>query len=139
MTIVEIGVALRSKRLSVRELTESTLQRVTDSQERLNAFITITDVTFTFAMRTDRVATEAALDGIYVIRTNVAAAKLSAADAVRHYKALSQVERAFRSLKTIDLHVRLWDPSSQLRFAKKTAVPPRPDGAANVWPEEDAA
>ena len=68
--------------------------------------VTITDATFTFAIRTDRVATEAALDGIYVIRTNVTAAKLNAADAVRHYKALSQVERAFRSLKTIDLHVR---------------------------------
>ena len=68
--------------------------------------VTITDATFTFAIRTDRVATEAALDGIYVIRTNVAAAKLSAAAAVRHYKALSQVGRAFRSLKTIDLHVR---------------------------------
>ena len=68
--------------------------------------VTITDATFTFAIRTDRVATEAALDGIYVIRTNVTAAKLSAADAVRHYKALSQVERVFRSLKTIDLHVR---------------------------------
>src|SRR5207244_3817671 len=66
----------------------------------------ITARTVTFAIRTARVATEAALDGIYVIRTNVAAAKLSAADAVRHYKALSQVERAFRSLKTIDLHVR---------------------------------
>ena len=35
--------------------------------------------------------------------------------------------------------VRLWDPSTQLRFAKKTAVPARPDGAANSWPEEDAA
>jgi biotin synthase len=39
----------------------------------------------------------------------------------------------------IDLHVRLWDPSKQLRFAKKEAVPPRPDGAANHWPVEDAA
>ncbi|MGH2884406.1 MAG: biotin synthase BioB, partial [Solirubrobacteraceae bacterium] len=40
----------------------------------------------------------------------------------------------------IDLHVRLWDPSTQLRFAKKAAVPPRPDGAANHWPthEEEA-
>jgi aspartyl-tRNA(Asn)/glutamyl-tRNA(Gln) amidotransferase subunit A len=43
VTIVEIGAALRSKRLSVRELTEDTLRRVADSQERLNAFITITD------------------------------------------------------------------------------------------------
>jgi len=39
----------------------------------------------------------------------------------------------------IDLHVRLWDPSTQLRFAKKTTVPPRPDGAENHWPTEDAA
>jgi biotin synthase len=39
----------------------------------------------------------------------------------------------------IDLHVRLWDPSTQLRFAAKKAVPPRPDGADNHWPTEDAA
>src|SRR4051795_3484845 len=40
----------------------------------------------------------------------------------------------------IDLHVRLWDPSTQLRFAKKAVVPPRPDGAGNHWPaEQDAA
>lgn len=68
--------------------------------------VTITEATFTFTLRTDRVAMEAALDGLYVIRTNVAAAQLSAAEAVRHYKALSHVERAFRTLKTIDLRVR---------------------------------
>lgn len=68
--------------------------------------VTITDARFQFAIRTARVETEAALDGIYVIRTNVAAATLTAANAVRHYKALTSVERAFRSLKTIDLHVR---------------------------------
>jgi biotin synthase len=39
----------------------------------------------------------------------------------------------------IDLHVRLWDPSTQLRFAAKKVVPPRPDGAENHWPAEDAA
>ena len=43
MTVVEIGAALRSKQLSVRELTEDTLRRVTGTQGRLNAFITITD------------------------------------------------------------------------------------------------
>src|SRR3990170_2422008 len=53
-----------------------------------------------------RVAAEAALDGIYVIRTSVSSERLDAADAVRHYKRLSDVERAFRSLKTIDLKVR---------------------------------
>jgi hypothetical protein len=68
--------------------------------------VTITDTAFEFRRRTDRIAAEAALDGIYVIRTNVDGATLSAADAVRHYKRLSQVERAFRSLKTVDLHIR---------------------------------
>ena len=43
MTIVAIGAALRSKKLSVRELTENTLRLVADSQQRMNAFITITD------------------------------------------------------------------------------------------------
>jgi hypothetical protein len=68
--------------------------------------LTITDTAFSWTIRTARVEAEAALDGIYLIRTNVPAAMMSTADAVRHYKALSQVERAFRSLKTIDLHVR---------------------------------
>ena len=46
------------------------------------------------------------MDGIYVIRTNVPAEVLSSEQAVRNYKSLSGVERAFRSLKTVDLHVR---------------------------------
>ena len=49
---------------------------------------------------------EAALDGVYVIRTSLAEADLSAADCVRSYKALTRVERAFRGLKTADLQVR---------------------------------
>jgi hypothetical protein len=68
--------------------------------------LTIADTAFRFSRREDRITTEAALDGIYLIRTNVPADQMSAEDAVRHYKTLSQVERAFRSLKTIDLHVR---------------------------------
>jgi transposase len=60
---------------------------------------------FSFEVDEEKVSAEAALDGIYVIRTSLADA-LSAADAVRHYKALSQVERAFRSIKTMDLEVR---------------------------------
>ena len=54
----------------------------------------------------DSIAAEAALDGIYIIRTSVAAAQMDAADCVRNYKALANVERAFRSLKTVDLKVR---------------------------------
>ncbi|MBP7621092.1 MAG: IS1634 family transposase [Gemmatimonadales bacterium] len=68
--------------------------------------LTITDTDFAFAVREAQVALEAQLDGIYLIRTNVPRAHMTADDAVRNYKALSQVERAFRSLKTIDLHVR---------------------------------
>ncbi len=68
--------------------------------------VTITATSLHWTRRHTRIETEAALDGIYVIRTNVSAPTLSSADAVRQYTALSQVERAFRSLKTIDLHVR---------------------------------
>lgn len=49
---------------------------------------------------------ESELDGVYVIRTNVAAAEASSEDAVRYYKGLSKVEQAFRSLKSVDLKVR---------------------------------
>ncbi|CAN7257018.1 IS1634 family transposase [Variovorax sp. LjRoot130] len=61
---------------------------------------------FTFARKTDAIAAEAALDGLYIIRTSVSAAQMDAPDCVRHYKSLANVERAFRSLKTIDLKVR---------------------------------
>lgn len=66
----------------------------------------IGDQTFSFSFNQSSITQEAALDGLYVIRTSVAAAQLSPEDAVRNYKKLSQVERAFRSLKTIDLEVR---------------------------------
>jgi transposase len=61
---------------------------------------------FTYRLDTDQIAAEAALDGIYVIRTSLASQRLSAEDAVRSYKRLSSVERAFRSMKTVDLNVR---------------------------------
>ena len=53
-----------------------------------------------------RVTQEAALDGIYVIRTSVSAQQLDAGAAVAAYKSLANVERAFGSMKTVDLHVR---------------------------------
>ncbi len=65
----------------------------------------IAEQKFSFEVDKEKVSAEAALDGIYVIRTSLKE-ELSAADAVRHYKALSQVERAFRSIKTMDLEVR---------------------------------
>jgi hypothetical protein len=66
----------------------------------------IRDDGFDFHLDEDKVAAEAALDGIYVVRTSVPAQLLPTDDVVRSYKMLSQVERAFRSLKSIDLEVR---------------------------------
>lgn len=68
--------------------------------------LAIGDESFTFARKLDAIAAEAALDGLYIIRTSVPAAQMGSADCVRNYKALANVERAFRSLKTIDLKVR---------------------------------
>jgi Transposase DDE domain len=68
--------------------------------------LTIQDKAFSFARKRAAIAAEAALDGVYIIRTSVAAAQMDAAQCVRNYKALAHVERAFRSLKTIDLKVR---------------------------------
>jgi transposase len=66
----------------------------------------MTDESFTFRRREQQIADEATLDGLYVIRTSVAAEALSAEQTVGAYKNLSKVERAFRSLKTVDLKVR---------------------------------
>ena len=68
--------------------------------------LVIGDSAFTFARKHDSIAAEAALDGIYIIRTCVSAAQMDAPECVRSYKALANVERAFRSIKTVDLKVR---------------------------------
>src|SRR6478736_4656469 len=68
--------------------------------------ISITDDMFSFAQNPLSIAAEAALDGIYVIRTNLPAGHSDAAATVRAYKSLSGVEHAFRSLKTVDLELR---------------------------------
>ena len=68
--------------------------------------LTIEDDRFDFAPREEEIAAEAALDGLYVIRTSLSKQEMNAPDAVRSYKSLSEVERAFRSMKTVDLEVR---------------------------------
>jgi transposase len=68
--------------------------------------LTIEDASFSYQRKDEQIAEEAALDGLYVIRTSVAAETLSAERTVSAYKGLSQVERAFRSLKSVDLKVR---------------------------------
>jgi len=68
--------------------------------------LTIEDHRFEFQRLEAQIAAEAALDGIYIIRTSVPKKQMDSAEAVRSYKALAEVERAFRSMKTIDLHIR---------------------------------
>ncbi|MGH7088312.1 MAG: IS1634 family transposase [Stellaceae bacterium] len=68
--------------------------------------LAITDASLAYRRREAAIGAEARLDGIYVIRTNVPATALTAEQTVGAYKSLAQVERAFRSLKTIDLDIR---------------------------------
>jgi Transposase DDE domain len=68
--------------------------------------INITDGAFSFTQNQAAIAAEAALDGVYVVRTNLPERQYAAADAVRAYKSLAEVEQAFRSLKTVDLELR---------------------------------
>lgn len=68
--------------------------------------LTIANGVFRWERREDTIRRESELDGIYVVRTNQPADRCSAEDAVRRYKSLAQVERAFRSLKGLDLRIR---------------------------------
>jgi transposase len=66
----------------------------------------IGDADLRWSVREENVAAEAALDGIYVIRTRLKPKQMDADNTVRSYKQLSVVERAFRSMKSMDLEVR---------------------------------
>ncbi len=68
--------------------------------------MTVTDDDLTFERKTAEIDDEAALDGIYVVNTSVDANTLDATSTVKAYKGLANVERAFRSLKTVDIEVR---------------------------------
>jgi transposase len=68
--------------------------------------LVITDANFSFHRKAASIAAEAALDGIYVVRTNLPNKALDDAATVGAYKSLARVERAFRSLKTVDIHLR---------------------------------
>jgi transposase len=68
--------------------------------------VTISDGDLAFDIDQDSIEQEARMDGIYVVRTSVSEERMSSADAVRAYKDLAAVERAFRTMKSIDLQVR---------------------------------
>ena len=68
--------------------------------------LTIANDVFAWSRREESIRHEAELDGVYVVRTSEPKSRCSAEDTVRRYKDLAQVERAFRSLKGIDLRIR---------------------------------
>jgi len=68
--------------------------------------LTISEARFAHTRKVAQIAEEAALDGLYAVRTSLPEQTIDDAAAVRAYKSLSMVERAFRCLKTVDLRVR---------------------------------
>jgi len=68
--------------------------------------IEISEQDFRYSRNQPHIDAEAALDGIYVIRTNLPSQRMASEEAVRSYKRLTAIERAFRCLKTVDLKIR---------------------------------
>ena len=92
--------------LSATEIAEK-LGRVKNRFQVAKHFRTqIADGSFHYERRTEAIIREAQLDGFYMLRTSEPADRLPTATVVRRYKDLTRVERAFRSLKTVDLHIR---------------------------------
>ena len=92
--------------LSATEIAEK-VGRVKNRYKLAKHFRTeIADGSFHYERRTEAITREAQLDGFYMLRTSEPADRLPTAAVVRRYKDLTRVERAFRSLKTVDLHIR---------------------------------
>jgi Transposase DDE domain len=107
--LARIAAAVARKRQPLRGKAEIGLEigAVLDKHKMAKHFaLDITDTSFSFARKTDQITVEAALDGLYVVRTSLPAAALDDTATVRSYKSLSLVERAFRCIKTVDLQIR---------------------------------
>ena len=107
--LVAIQTAVRRVRMPLRGRDEIGLKvgAVIGKYKMAKHFtLTITDTDFVFARKHAEIDAEARLDGIYVIRTSLSAKALDDSRSVRAYKSLAQVERAIRSIKTVDLHIR---------------------------------
>jgi len=107
--LARIQAAVRRKHAPLRGTAAIALAvgAVLDAHKMAKHFaLEITDTTFNFARKAAEIATEATTDGLYVVRTSLPAEALDDAATVKSYKSLALVERAFRCLKTVDLHVR---------------------------------
>ncbi len=107
--LARIKAAVGRKRNPLRGSTEIALKvgEVLNAHKMKKHFdLQITDHAFSFTRKSAEIAAEAATDGIYVVRTSLAETTLADTETVRSYKSLSLVERGFRCIKTVDLHVR---------------------------------
>jgi hypothetical protein len=105
--LAKVRSMVEHKRLHGRDSIGLRVGRVVNKYKVAKHFeLQIEDERFAFRILDEQVAAEALLDGIYILRTPVPAHKMDSAQVVRSYKSLAQVERAFRSLKTIDLKIR---------------------------------
>jgi transposase len=107
--LARIQTSIARKRNPLRGATEIALAVgavIETHNMRKHLDLDITDTGLTFARKIDAIAAETATDGIYIVRTSLASEILDDAATVRSYKSLSQVERAFRCIKTVDLQVR---------------------------------
>ncbi len=107
--LARIAAAVARQRQPLRGKAEIGLQvgAVLDRHKMAKHFVLdIADASFSFARKSAQIAEEAALDGLYVVRTSLPAAALDDSATVKSYKSLSLVERAFRCLKTVDLQIR---------------------------------
>ena len=107
--LARITAAVARKRQPLRGAAEIGLKvgAVLDKHKMAKHFtLDIADTSFGVARKTEPIAAEATLDGIYIVRTSLPTTALDDAATVRSYKSLSLVERAFRCLKTVDLQVR---------------------------------
>ena len=105
--LVKIKARVEAKKLAGADVIGLAVGKIINQYKVAKHFeLAIGAASFTFARKHDSIAAEAALDGLYIIRTSVPAAQMDAPECVRSYKALANVERAFRSLKTVDLKIR---------------------------------
>ena len=107
--LAQIAAAVARQRQPLRGKAEIGLAvgAVIDRHKMAKHFtLDITETSFAFTRKSAQIAQEAALDGVYVVRTSLSAAALDDAATVKSYKSLSLVERAFRCLKTVDLQIR---------------------------------
>ena len=107
--LIEIRRAVRRDKRPLRSAAaiRRRAERALDKRKMRKHFdLKIGTGSFSWKRNKQNIADEAALDGFYVVRTNVAEERMSAAEVVLTYKRLGQVEQAFRTMKASDLQVR---------------------------------